>query len=203
MTQEQLHPSNNHKRWYAVFVRARYEKAVASQFDQKGLEVFLPLYKVSRLWGSRRAEVSLPLFPGYVFSRFDIMDQRIDVLRTSGVMTIVGTAHVATPIGDHEIEAIQRVAASGIAATPWPYLEAGQSVKVQSGALAGIEGVLVRSKSECRLVISVQMLQRSVAIEIESDCVGMQKQRTGKGQSCSGAALNLPAPEPCQFGANI
>jgi len=164
--------SPEEERWYALFVALRHEKSVAAQLGQKNLQTFLPLYSVGRLWGQRRAEVRLPLFPGYLFCRFDIARHRVQVLRTFGVLRIVGTGHSATPVDDAELTAIERVVSAGVVAEPWPYLQAGESVRIRSGALAGMEGVLVKSKGQCRLVVSVSLLQRSVAVEIERDCVG-------------------------------
>jgi transcription antitermination factor NusG len=158
-------------RWYALFVRPRYEKAVATVLARKGLNVFLPLISSSRLWGRRRADVLLPMFPCYVFCHFELNSQRVLILGTPGVARIVGLGHSATPVDDSEITAIIRVVEAGVASEPWPYSCWGQTVRITQGALAGVKGILVRSRNQHRLILSIELLQRSVAVEIESSCV--------------------------------
>lgn len=162
-------------RWYALFVRSRHEKAVATILTRKGLNVFLPLVSLNRRWGRRRAEVLLPMFPSYVFSHFDVSSQRVLVLATPGVAKIVGVGHRAMPLEDAEVGAIMRVVETGAASEPWPYLGSGQSVRITEGVLAGLAGTLVEFKNQHRLVLSIQLLQRSVAVEIESSCVESAK----------------------------
>jgi transcription antitermination factor NusG len=158
-------------RWYALFVRPRHEKAVATMLMHKGFMIFLPLFSFSRQWGRRPAEVLLPMFPCYVFCRFDVSVQRVAVLGTAGVARIVGFGRNATPVEDSEIAAIRRVVEAGVASEPWPYSNRGQTVRITKGALAGVEGTLMKLKNQHRLILSIKMLQRSVAVEIESSCV--------------------------------
>ena len=111
-----------------------------------------------------------PLFPGYVFCRFDVL-KRLPVLVTPGVIAVVGRGRVPLPVDDSEIAAIQTVVASGYRAEPWPYLELGQRIRIERDALAGLEGILVNFKGSHRIVVSVSLLHRSVALEIDRSCV--------------------------------
>jgi transcription elongation factor/antiterminator RfaH len=153
--------------WYALQVRSRKESYVASQISGQGYECLLPMYKSIRNWSDRRKEVEQPLFPGYLFCRFKFQ-QRRPVLFTSGVLQIVGTGRIPTPVSDDEIGALQVAVSSGVARQPWPYLEVGQRVRVNYGALAGLEGILVNLKGNHRVVLSVTLLQRSVAMEVDT-----------------------------------
>jgi len=152
--------------WFAVRTASGREKAAASQLEYKGYEGFLPLYRSKRQWSDRTKELELPLFPGYLFCRFDFND-RLPILITPGVQLIVGLGKMPTPVSDAEIEALRRVVASGAAAEPHDYLTAGQRVRVREGSLAGIEGILLQVKNSWRIVLSVELLQRSVSVELD------------------------------------
>jgi transcription antitermination factor NusG len=154
--------------WYALQVRTRHEKAVAAALRSKGFAEFLPVYKARRQWSQRVAEVELPLFPGYVFCRFDPGEKRVLISSTPGVIGLVGFGGKAAPVDVEEIEAIHRVLRMGIAAEPWKYVETGQRVRVVHGALMGLEGIFVEAQKHHRLLLSVSLLQRSVAIQIDS-----------------------------------
>jgi transcription antitermination factor NusG len=154
--------------WYALQVRTRFEKAVAAALRSKGFTEFLPVYTTRRQWSQRVAEIELPLFPGYVFCSFDPAEKRVLVASTPGVIGLVGFGGKAAPVDTDEIEAIHRVLRMGIAAEPWKYVETGQRVRVVHGALAGLEGIFVEAKKNHRLLLSVSLLQRSVAIQIDS-----------------------------------
>lgn len=154
--------------WYALQVRTRHEKAVAAALRNKGFAEFLPVYKARRQWSQRVAEVELPLFPGYVFCSFDPEEKRVLIATTPGVIGLVGFDGKATPVNREEIDAIHRVLRLGIAAEPWKYMETGQRVRVVHGALAGLEGIFVEAQKHHRLLLSVSLLQRSVAIQIDS-----------------------------------
>ena len=154
--------------WYALQVRTRHEKTVAAALRGKGFAEFLPLYKSRRQWSQRVAEVELPLFPGYVFCSFDPGDKRVLIATTPGVIGLVGFGGKAAPVDRAEIEAIHRVLRMGIAAEPWKYMESGRRVRVVHGALAGLEGIFVEAQKHHRLLLSVSLLQRSVAIQIDS-----------------------------------
>jgi transcription antitermination factor NusG len=152
--------------WFALRVKSRFEKKTALHLEGLGLEPFNPLYRSRRRWSDRIKEVDLPLFPGYVFCRFDPND-RLPVLQTPGVVSIVGFGGRPAPVDEEEIAAIQAIVRSGAPALPWPFLREGQRVRLVRGALRGLQGILLDVKSDCRLVVSVTLLQRSVAVEID------------------------------------
>ncbi len=152
--------------WFALRVRAQHEKLVASSLHSKGYEDFLPLYRCRRRWSDRIKEIELPLFPGYVFCRFDV-HRRLPILITPDVLLIVGAGKIPVPVDDDEIAALQSVVKSGLQAEPWPFLQVGQRVRIDRGALEGLEGILTEIKKPYRLVVSVTLLQRSVAVEID------------------------------------
>jgi transcription antitermination factor NusG len=163
-----LDGKNEGLKWYALHVHARKEPLVASQLQTRNLECFLPTYKSLRKWSDRTKELQQALFPGYVFCRFDY-ENRQPVVMTTGVTQIVGTGKVAIPIADSEIEALQVAVSSGIPAQPWPYLRTGEHVQVNYGHLSGLQGILVNFKGNHRVVLSVTLLQRSLALEVELD----------------------------------
>lgn len=152
--------------WYALHVHTRKEAYIASQLSSQGIECFLPTYKSSRKWSDRVKEVELPLFPSYLFSRFDFQNRRPVVL-TPGVLQIVGNGRGAIPVPASEISAIQTAVSSGLPHQPWPYIEVGEEVRVRCGTLAGLQGILVNFKGNHRVVLSVTLLQRSVALEVD------------------------------------
>ncbi len=152
--------------WYALYTRHQHEKVVANTLSTKGFQVFLPLCEVVHQWKDREKHVSLPLFPCYVFLH-TALDQGIEVLRTPGVYQFVGFGGAPSAIPVEEIAALQRTIGASVAVEPYPFLQSGDRVRVKHGALAGVEGILVRHKNQCRLVLSVEILQRSVAVEME------------------------------------
>jgi len=153
--------------WFALQVRTRHESGVANYLHGQGYESFLPLYKCRRRWSDRVKEVQTPLFPGYLFCRFDPRD-RLPVMKTPGVMQIVGVNRVPVPVDEVEISAIQTLVMSGIPNQPWPFLQVGERVRIESGSLCGFEGILMDFKGTHRLVLSITLLQRSVSVEIDS-----------------------------------
>jgi len=158
--------------WFALQVRMRHESGVADYLKSKGYEWFLPLYKAKRRWSDRVKEVDAPLFPGYLFCRFNPYD-RLPILKTPGVTQIVGYNHIPVPVDEQEIEAIRRLVASGMPNAPCAYLEVGSKVRIEVGALRGLEGILTEVKGKRRLVLSITLLQRSVAVEIDTDAVSV------------------------------
>jgi transcriptional antiterminator NusG len=150
--------------WYAVYTWARHEKTVASQFEQRGLKHFLPLYLTVRNWNKRTVRLSLPLFPSYVFVQ-TLPADHFRPLQVPGVVHYVGN-HKASPIPDDEIDGLRRVLLSGVGVAPHPYLAPGNAVRISSGPLAGLSGVIERTKSGCRFIVSVNMIMRSVAVEV-------------------------------------
>jgi transcription antitermination factor NusG len=159
-------PQGNRYPWFALQTRYRSENSVATQLRGKGYEPFLPVYKSRRRWSDRVKELELPLFPGYLFCRFNSLD-RLPILVTPGVLQIVGTGKTPMPVDDAEIAAIQITIQSGVAREPWPFPQVGQRVRVEYGPLHGLEGILLSFKGRHRLVLSVTLLQRSVAVEID------------------------------------
>jgi len=156
--------------WFALQVRARHETGVASFLEAKGYEQFVPLYKCRKRWSDRIKVMEAPLFPGYLFCRFD-PQYRLPILKTPGVMQIVGYNRVPTPIDESEINAIQTLIGSGLPTQPWPFLTVGDRVRIESGSLCGLEGIVVKLKQNHRLVVSITLLRRSVAVEIDSALV--------------------------------
>lgn len=155
-----------HFAWFALQVRSRREGLVASHLAGQGYECFLPLYKSVRRWSDRMKELQQPLFPGYLFSKFDFQNRR-PLLMTPGILQIVGIGRAPTPVDEAELEAVRRAVSSGLPNQPWPYLEVGERVRVNYGSLCGLEGILVHFKGSHRVIISVTLLRRSVAMEVD------------------------------------
>jgi len=159
--------------WYAVRVKPQRELVTASVLHSKGYEQFAPGYKTLRQWSDRVKEVWFPLFPGYVFCRLDAR-RRSPVLSTPGVLYLVGIANTPISIEDHELENVRRLVNSGLRSSGCPFMRAGDRIRIQAGPLTGVEGILVRFKNSCRLIVSVTLLERCVAVELDSrwvDCI--------------------------------
>lgn len=152
--------------WYALYTRHQHEKTVADILSKKGFEVFLPLYPTVHRWKDRNKHLSLPLYPSYVFLHGGL-DRRLQIVSTPGVLSFVGTAGRAGVIPQTEIDAVRRLVESSLRVEPHPFLKCGDWVRVKFGPLEGIEGVLVRKKNSCRLVLSVELLEKSVAVEVD------------------------------------
>jgi transcription antitermination factor NusG len=181
--------------WFGVHVRARYEKIAATILRGKGYEEYLPVYVSRRRWSDRQRNLELPLFPGYLFCRLN-PENRLPVLVTPGVIQIVGAGKVPIPVDPAEILAIQKVVSSGAAVLPWPRLEPGDKVRVEEGPLRDTVGVLLKYKNSHRLIVGVTLLQRSVAVEIDRNCVAPAERRT----FAAGAShFSLAAGSPRQF----
>jgi len=156
--------------WFAIRVKPRHEKVTAHHLHSRGLEEFLPLYRSSRQWSDRTQVVELPLFDGYLFCRFS-RDTLIPVLSAPGVLYVVSHGVDPAPVEEDEIAAIRRLVESRMPIGPWPYLREGQRVRICCGALKGLEGVLVHLKGQSRVVVSVHLLQRSVAADVDRETV--------------------------------
>lgn len=154
--------------WFALHVRNRYEATVTAHLTAKGYEWFLPLEKSRRRWSDRFKEVEQPLFPGYVFCRFDPFS-RLPILITPGVIGVVGAAKTPIAIEDSEIANLRTIVESGSPRQPWPFLQVGERARIEAGPLNGLEGILLGFKGSQRLILSVTLLQRSVAVEIDSE----------------------------------
>lgn len=152
--------------WFAVRVRSNHERIAAAHLRERGYEEFSPAWKTERRWSDRTKEVDQFLFPGYVFCRLNPSD-RLPVLTAPGVVDLVGFGKIPAPIPDHEIENVRQMVQSGLLVMPWPFLELGHRVLIERGPLAGVEGILDEVKGKCRLVVSVQLLQRSVSAEVD------------------------------------
>lgn len=153
--------------WWALYTRHQHEKAVADALLAKGFEIFLPAYESVRLWKDRKKIISLPLFPCYVFVRGGL-NRRLHVVTTPGVLSILSRGEQVATIPESEITAIQRSIAGSLRVEPHPFLNCGDQVRVVRGPLEGVTGILIRKKSLCRLILSVDTLARSIAVEIDT-----------------------------------
>ncbi len=163
--------------WHALYTRHQHEKTTARILAHKGFEIFLPVYSATHRWKDRMKKLSLPLFPCYVFVHGGL-DRRLDILNTPGVHSLVRVGDQIAVIPEQEIQAIRRVVACSVQAEPYPYLKCGDRVRVVAGPLAGVEGILVRKKDQFRLILSVELLHRSIALEVDEALVeAVQKNR--------------------------
>ncbi len=163
--------------WCAVYTRHQHEKVIAQILSAKGIEVFLPLYNSTRNWKDRTVRLSLPLFPCYLFLR-GIVGGRLEVVTTPGIVSILGVKGETALIPDAEIESIRSAIKWGNRVEPHPFLRCGDRVRVKSGPLQGLEGILVRKKNFYRLVLSVEILERSAAVEVDVSTVERVETRT-------------------------
>jgi transcription antitermination factor NusG len=153
--------------WFAIQTRSRFEKKVARQLQEKGIDVFLPLVTERHKWSDRQATVHAPLFPHYLFVRIpECLTTRVSVLRTVGVEGFVGGRGAGTAIPDTEIDSISAVLSTGLPFAPYPFLNVGSRVRIRGGSLNGVEGVLVRKNDDLSLLLSVEIIQRSLAIQV-------------------------------------
>jgi transcription antitermination factor NusG len=154
-------------RWYAAYTRANHERRVADQLEERGVENFLPRYESVRKWKDRKMRLQMPLFPGYVFVHLALQD-RLRVLQVPGVACLVGFAGRPVAIPEEEFERIRAFLNKEFRAEPHPYLKAGRRVRVRSGPLAGMEGIVVRRKNGNRLVICLGLIQRAIAVDVDA-----------------------------------
>jgi transcription antitermination factor NusG len=152
--------------WYAAYTFANHEKRVAQQLEEHRIQAFLPTYQSIRRWKDRRKVLELPLFPSYVFVQMNVQN-RLDVLRLPGVLGFVCFQGKPAPVESAEIENLRHGLVDGTAVHPHPYLKAGRMVRIRSGSMAGVEGVLVRKRDCTRVVLSISLLQRSVSVDID------------------------------------
>ena len=157
--------------WYALYTRPRHEKQVFQELANKGIEAFLPTYKIRRRWSDRYKIVEEPLFKNYLFVNVDFNTRYYETLRPYGAVGFITFDSKPAEIPQNEIDAIRRVVESELPYDPHPYLKVGRKVRVRSGPLQGCEGVLTRKKGLARLVISVHLLQQSVSAEVDSDTI--------------------------------
>jgi transcription antitermination factor NusG len=169
--------TTDEKQWYALQLWPRYEKQVALQLRGKGYDEYLPLYRSRRRWSDRIKEIELPLFPGYIFCKFDVM-KRLPILIVPGVTSVVGVGKVPLAIAEDEIAAVQRIVNSGLSYGPWAPLVTGQRVSVKYGPLRGLEGVVQEVRNTLQLVITVTILSRSVCVTIDRDSIVPIQEKT-------------------------
>lgn len=171
--------------WYAVYTRHQHERAVAESLAGRGLEVFLPVYEALRQWTDRQKRLSLPLFPCYVFFRGN-PERRARVLSTPGVHSIVGFGGRPAAIEKSQVDAVRLAVENHFRVEPHPFLRSGDRVRVRSGSLVGVEGILVRKRSFARLIISADLLQKSVSIEVDAGSI----ERIARGSEQPSSLMN-------------
>lgn len=181
--------------WHALYTRHQHEKQVADLLLKKNFDVFLPVYEATHRWKDRLKKLSLPLFPSYVFVRGGL-DRQLQMMMTPGVYSMLAFAGHAAEIPEEQIDAVKRMVEGPLRAEPHPFLNCGDRVRVKAGPLQGIEGMLVRKKNQTRLVLSIEMLMQSVAVEIDAWMV----ERLGIGHAvaspdaCGQTLPTIPAP---------
>lgn len=156
--------------WYALRVRSNFERKSAELLRQKGLEEFLPSYRKRSRWSDRTKWVERPLFPGYLFCRFDPQNW-LPVLQTPGVVHAVGFGGKPVPVEEAEIESLRTLVRSAVPLFPQAFLRVGQKVRIKAGPLTGVEGILEQFEKNCRITVSITLLQRSVSAEIDAEWV--------------------------------
>jgi transcription antitermination factor NusG len=175
--------------WYAIYTRHHHENTVAQSLSNNGIEVFLPTYSAIRQWKDRKKVLTLPLFPCYVFLHGGL-DRRLKVLSTPGVHSIVSFGSQAAAIQETEIQAIQKVVTSDVRVEPHPFLRCGERVRVKAGPLFGIEGILLRKKGSFRLILSAEVLHKSIAVEVDALIVEPLPHSTPAGPLSSSRPLS-------------
>jgi transcription antitermination factor NusG len=164
-------PGTEDSSWFAIHVRSRCESKTYQELGLRGFESFLPLRLVRHRWSDRFKTFEEPIFPGYLFCRFDL-SARFRVLNTPGVAQIIGAGTTPIPVAEDEIRSIRTLAASRLALTPWPCLRTGLTVRIAWGPLAGVQGIVVRAEDGShRVVVSVNLLNRGVSVEVERDWI--------------------------------
>jgi transcription antitermination factor NusG len=169
--------------WYAAYTSANHEKRVAEQLTRRSVEHFLPLYHTVRRWKDRRVQLQLPLFPGYVFVRLALRD-RLHALQVPGVAKLVGFCGTPTALPQEEIDALRTGLLNGLRAEPHPYLTVGRHVRIKGGPLAGMEGILIRRKNRLRFVVSVELIQRAIAVEMDEIDLEARQNLNVNGTQC-------------------
>ena len=163
---ERVPEGHGRANWYALYTCARHEKRVAEQIKRRSFPCFLPLYRSVRRWKDRRKELDLVLFPGYVFVRL-ALENKLRVLELPGVVRLVSFNGQPTPLSAAEMETLQNRLSSDLRIEPHPYLRKGRRVRVRSGVMQGLEGIVVRRNDRCRIVFSIDLIMRSVAVEVD------------------------------------
>jgi transcription antitermination factor NusG len=163
-----LDVATEESKWYAVHTKARHEKRVAAQFEEKRVCTFLPLLNQVHRWSDRRSQVEVPMFSCYGFVRMvQTIEERLKVLRTRGVLGFVGCERQGTPIPDEQIESLRKAISENTPCFPHAFISTGRRVRIRGGSLEGVEGILVRQGGDQSLVLSVELLHRAVVIRVE------------------------------------
>ena len=157
---------NSEHRWYAAYTKSRHEKHAELHLRNREVETFLPLSVVHKRRKDRRTEVQLPLFPGYLFVRISVAE-RLPVLQTPGIVELVSFGGHPVPLEDFEVENVRRCICSEFSVHPYPYLKQGRRVRIWNGPLRGVEGILLRTKGRTRLILSVDLIQKSVCLDVK------------------------------------
>lgn len=177
--------------WYAAYTCANHERRVAEQFATREVEHFFPVYEAVHKWRDRRVRLQLPLFPGYIFVRLALRD-RLRALQVASVVKLVGFGNEPTALDEKEIEALRHGLQRSSCAQPHPYLVIGKRVRIGRGPLTGLEGILVRRKGKCRLVISIELIARSIAVDVDAADVLPLRELQSLGNKPTGDSA-LPA----------
>jgi transcription antitermination factor NusG len=183
-----VRPNEGEMNWYALYTRSRHEKCVARQIEQRSIPFFLPLYRSVRRWKDRRKELELALFPGYVFVRLGLRD-RLRVLQLPSAVRLVSFNSQPAVLPEDEIESLRLRISSGSRVEPHPYLRVGRRVRVCGGPMQGLEGIIVRRKDRCRLVFSLDLIMRSVAVEVDESEVEPIAEDKRRATPCGPAGL--------------
>jgi transcription antitermination factor NusG len=163
-----LAPTPEGSNWYAVHIKARHEKRVAALFEEKHVCTFLPLLRQIHRWSDRQSKVEVPMFSCYAFVRVvQAVDERLKILRTPGVLGFVGCQRQGTPIPQEQIESLRTAIRENIPCFPHPFVHVGRRVRIRGGSLDGVEGILDRQGSNQSLIVSVDLLHRSISIRVE------------------------------------
>ena len=184
-------PECGSAKWYALQVWSRKENHVSQHLQGIGYECFLPVYHCQRQWSDRVKELEQPLFPGYLFCRFDLQHRR-PLVMTPGVIQIVGNGQTPIAVAETEIQRLQIAVSSAAPSQPWPYLNVGQRVRVTRGSLHGLDGILINFKGSKRVVLSITLLQRSVAVEVDQAWISAIEPAEAVGREFAKKAARIP-----------
>ena len=180
--------------WYAVYTKHQHEKSASDLLSRKGFEVLLPLYRATHRWKDRAKTVLLPVFPSYLFVRTNL-EKKLDILRVPGVFWLVGHGDRALAVSELEIEAVRKITHSSARYEPHPFLKHGDLVRVRVGPLAGVTGILKQIKNQYRVILSIDLLQRAIAVEVDISDVERAHESFGKSLQA------MPHPTSNVFGS--
>ena len=183
--------------WYAGYTASRHEKRVAEHLTQRGVEHFLPLYETIHRWNNGRHRVQLPLFPGYIFVRL-ALSKRLRVLEVPGFVRLVGFSGLPCALPESDISKMMEALSKGVLAEPYPYLTVGTRVEIRNGPLKGMTGILVRRHNKCRVVISVDLIMRSMIVEVAGeDVVPLPRSTINIGPDAARSKTTDPVVRSC------